>query len=147
MVFPQLMRLLCWKMASYGNWIPPRRIHVTFFVRVILKYCSGKMWSFAALGAMPRISFVHFLIWENLSSSFDQLSSVWSCCSPNNLRVERGQKGERDTHPSCSSGEKIILPTPDKNSWNRQLNSWELMISQKIPTGQFLAKRDHEFFK
>ena len=78
--------------------------------------------------APPRsiISFVHFLIWENLSSSFDQLSSVWSLGALLIIWGLREAKRVREIliHRVLQL-RKSSFPTPDKNSWNhrRQFNS------------------------
>ena len=120
------MRLHCWKMASYGNWIPPRRISDYFFVRVILKYCSGKMWSLVCPAAQhyfvrpfPDLRKFELKFWSAVKC-LKLLLIIWGLREAKRVR-------EILIHRVLQL-RKSSFPTPDKNSWNhrRQLSysSW-----------------------
>ena len=116
------MRLLCWKMASYGNWIPPRRISDYFLCPCHFEILFRKNVIFG----MPRRA---ALFRSSISWSEKIWVQVLISCQVSALLIIWGLREAKRVREilihRVLQPRKSSFPTPDKNSWNhrRQPNS------------------------
>ena len=131
------MRLHCWKMASYGNWIPPRRISDYFLCPCHFEILFRKNVIFG----MPRRA---ALFRSSISWSEKIWAQVLISCQVSALLIIWGLREAKRVREilihRVLQPRKSSFPTPDKNSWNHRSQLKLFMISQKIPTGQFFGK-------